>query len=224
RANLGRRLSLLVSVRGIRLYAGRLVCLDGYGRRDHRCGVDGTGVAGFGGNRSCRNPVLLVVVSLDDVANHGAGGFPAVLFAFLDQNGAADFRVAPGGIPHKPGVVFEFFLLTEFRARAVTNDLRCTGFAAQFDAGESELAAGAAGLIDDPIHAVRDALDGVLGKSEALVGNVFGVFQQVRLLEVAAGGEASDDAGELYRSGGDGALADCDGDGFTGIPLAMKDP
>src|SRR5437870_9721690 len=55
--------------------------------------------------------VLLVVVSLDDIANHGAGSLAAVLSAFLHQDGYDDLRVAARGVTDKPSVVIEFFLL-----------------------------------------------------------------------------------------------------------------
>src|SRR5437870_11887203 len=45
--------------------------------------------------------VLLVVVSLDDIANHGAGSLAAVLSAFLHQDGYDDLRVAARGVTDK---------------------------------------------------------------------------------------------------------------------------
>ena len=70
---------------------------------------------------------LLIVIGLDDVADYRAGGFAAVLAAFLDEHGDADFRIAFWRVADKPGVVLERFILILARASSgvVTNDLLC---------------------------------------------------------------------------------------------------
>ncbi len=146
-----------------------------------------------------------------------------MLATFLNENRDDDFRIALGGIADEPGVVFKFFLFGKFRAGAIPNNLRGAGFSAELDAGQFQLAAGAAGFVDDAIHTVGDAFDGVLGEREFVFPDILRVLEHVRLLEDSAGGDAADKTRELNRSSGDSALADGNGDCFACIPLAVED-
>ena len=176
-----------------------------------------------GGHSTLSLAIFLVVIGFNDIANDRTGRLTTVLAAFLNKNRDDDFRIALGGITDEPGVIFKLFLFAEAVAGVVADDLCSAGFSAEFDAGELELAAGAARFVHHAIHTVGDFFDGVFGKGEFLFGDILGVFEHVRLLENSSGGNASDKMGELYGSGGDGALADGDGYGLTGIPFAVED-
>src|SRR5207247_7074071 len=98
--------------------------------------------------------VLLVVVSLDDIANHGAGSLAAVLSAFLHQDGYDDLRVAARGVTDKPSVVIEFFLFMYASEGIVTDDLCGAGLATELDPREPQLTGRPARFVDDAIHGV----------------------------------------------------------------------
>src|SRR5579862_2147016 len=78
--------------------------------------VCGIGRVIVGGDGALGLAVLFVVVSLDDVADHRAGSFAAVLSAFLHQDRNTDFGVAFGGVADEPGVVGELGALEIGRA------------------------------------------------------------------------------------------------------------
>src|ERR1043165_6839312 len=59
----------------------------------------------IGGDCAADLTIFLVVVGFDDIADHGTGGFAAMLAAFLNENGDANFRIAPWRVADEPGVV-----------------------------------------------------------------------------------------------------------------------
>src|SRR6266550_4202770 len=155
--------------------------------------------------------VLLVVVSLDDIANHGAGSLAAVLSAFLHQDGYDDLRVAARGVTDKPSVVIEFFLFMYASEGIVTDDLCGAGLATELDPREPQLTGRPARFVDDAIHGVGNLFSRRFRDREAFDADVRRVLKHVRLHEDSARSDAADHARELYRSGRHFAL----------IPLAV---
>ena len=88
-----------------------------------------------GGNYALGFAIFLVVVGFDDIADDGASGFAAMLAAFLNENGDANFRIASWRVADEPGIIFKFFLFAEAIPSVVTDDLRGAGFSAEFDIG-----------------------------------------------------------------------------------------
>ena len=142
--------------------------------------------------------------------------------AFLHQHGDNNLRVATRRVANEPGVVLEFFLFPKPFSGRITDNLRGSGFASDFDSGETDVARSAAFFVDNAVHRVGYFLHGRLGKREPLLAHVRRVFQEMGLLKDAPHGDAADHARELQRGGDDSALASGYGNRFTGIPLAMK--
>src|SRR4029077_19175993 len=113
-----------------------------------------------------------VVIGLDDVFDHGAGGFATVFSTFLDEYGDHNFRIAAGGVADKPRIIFKFLLLSEAVARRIADDLGGARFSADFDPRQAHISCRAAFLVDDAVHAVSYFLHRWLGKGESFFADV----------------------------------------------------
>ena len=105
--------------------------------------------------------------------------------ALLNEYRYHDLRVSSGRITNKPAVVIKPFLLAEFCACVVTDDLRGAGFSAQLHVLDFERRTGATRFIHYAIHSFRNFFDSRLGKRDSLLANILQIFPQVRLLEEA---------------------------------------
>src|SRR5882724_13483710 len=134
---------------------------------------------------------FLVIVGLYDFADDRAGGFAAVqAAAFLNEYRYHDLRVSSGCITNEPTVVIKLFLLAEFCAGVVADNLRGAGFAAQFHVLDLERCAGPTRFIHYAIHSFGNFLDSRLRKWDSLLANILKIFPQMRLLEDATGSDS----------------------------------
>src|SRR5260370_35302794 len=103
--------------------------------------------------------------------------------AFLYQNGHDNFRIAARRVADEPGVVLELFLFPKLFAGRITDDLRSSRFASDFDSRKPDVARGATFFVDNAVHRGAYFFDGSLRKRHALLTNIGRTLQQVRLYE-----------------------------------------
>src|SRR5579863_4286551 len=171
---------------------------------------------------------LLLAVGLDYLRG-GAGGEVSV-FAFFEQCADYDFRTAPGLDTDEPAVVFEvgFAHGAELGFECVADSLGAAGFAGEIDTLEMRAGSGTAGIDhvghgigdDLPIFRIERDLDLIrtVGGGNDSGRQVLGI-RNVRADQQAATGDGGNGARHLNGRSGNGALADANGNGFTGVPF-----
>src|SRR5258707_3091943 len=218
-----KRSSRVLALRLAQRHSTPLSCGGGLNRwwGSRRTDTRRLGLFFFRGDGSVGLLHLLVVIGLDPVAHHRAGGFAAVS-ARLHQYRNYNFRRASRSVTHKPGVVLKLFVLAQAAAQIVVDDLRRAALAGEIDSCQFKRAPCAVGFVYHAVHRVGNFFHRGFGNTKTLFSDVGRILEQMRLPIDSAHCDPADGVCELQRSGGPPTFSAPPRKRFSRIPSSLE--